>query len=121
MHTKNTEDQLKANLPANIDVSKEFNDAAEQEKQLNELIQQLQGLNMSDFMTPTQKEIAELSIQSLNDEYALVQSKSSIRSRSQRDLIVARWNHEQSKTVANEVPVKTKSKKKTADKVSAKA
>jgi hypothetical protein len=121
MHTENTEDQLKTNLPGNIDDSKEFNDAIDQEKQLKELIQQLQGLNMSDFMTPTQKEIAELSIEALNDEYALVQSKSSVRSRSQRDLIVSRWMYEQTKAVANDVPVKTKNKKKTADTVSTKA
>jgi len=95
---------------------------APNEDQQKELLQQLiNSFNPKDFMTPSQLEIAELSPEQLNDEYALVQSKSSTRSRSQRDLIVARWNHEQSKTVANEVPVKTKSKKKTADKVSAKA
>lgn len=92
------------------------------EDQQKELLQQLiNSFNPKDFMTPSQLEIAELSPEQLNDEYALVQSKSNIRSRSQRDLIVSRWAYEQSKTVANEAPVKTTSKKKTANKVSAKA
>jgi pyridoxal/pyridoxine/pyridoxamine kinase len=92
------------------------------EDQQKELLQQLiNSFNPKDFMTPSQIEIAELSPEQLNNEYALVQSKSNIRSRGQRDLIVSRWAYEQSKTVANEAPVKTKSKKKTADKVSAKA
>jgi pyridoxal/pyridoxine/pyridoxamine kinase len=95
---------------------------APNEDQQKELLQQLiNSFNPKDFMTPSQLEIAELSPEALNDEYALVQSKSNIRSRSQRDLIVSRWSYEQSKTVANEAPVKTTSKKKTADKVSAKA
>ena len=95
---------------------------APNEDQQKELLQQLiNSFNPKDFMTPSQFEIAELSPEQLNDEYALVQSKSNIRSRSQRDLIVSRWMYEQTKTVAKEVPVKTTSKKKTADKVSAKA
>jgi pyridoxal/pyridoxine/pyridoxamine kinase len=92
------------------------------EDQQKELLQQLiNSFNPKDFMTPSQLEIAELSPEALNDEYALVQSKSNIRSRSQRDLIVSRWMYEQSKTVVNEALVKTTSKKKTANKVSAKA
>lgn len=95
---------------------------APNEDQQKELLQQLiNSFNPKDFMTPSQFEIAELSPEALNDEYALVQSKSSVRSRSQRDLIVSRWMYEQTKAVANKVPVKTKNKKKTADKVSAKA
>ena len=95
---------------------------APNEDQQKELLQQLiNSFNPKDFMTPSQFEIAELSPEQLNNEYALVQSKSNIRSRSQRDLIVSRWMYEQTKTVAKEVPVKTTSKKKTADKVSAKA
>jgi pyridoxal/pyridoxine/pyridoxamine kinase len=95
---------------------------APNEDQQKELLQQLiNSFNPKDFMTPSQFEIAELSPEELNNEYALVQSKSNIRSRSQRDLIVSRWMYEQSKTVVNEAPVKTTSKKKTANKVSAKA
>ena len=95
---------------------------APNEDQQKELLQQLiNSFNPKDFMTPSQFEIAELSPEQLNDEYALVQSKSNIRSRSQRDLMVSRWMYEQTKTVANEAPVKTTRKKKTADKVSAKA
>ena len=95
---------------------------APNEDQQKELLQQLiNSFNPKDFMTPSQIEIAELSPEQLNNEYALVQSKSNIRSRSQRDLIVSRWAYEQSKTVVNEALVKTTSKKKTANKVSAKA
>ena len=95
---------------------------APNEDQQKELLQQLiNSFNPKDFMTPSQFEIAELTPEALNDEYALVQSKSSVRSRSQRDLIVSRWMYEQTKSVANEVPVKTKNKKKIADTVSVKA
>ena len=95
---------------------------APNEDQQKELLQQLiNSFNPKDFMTPSQFEIAELTPEALNDEYALVQSKSSVRSRSQRDLIVSRWTYEQTNTVVNEVPVKTKNKKKTADTVSTKA
>jgi hypothetical protein len=95
MQSKNIEEELKTKLPAHVEGSEEFNNAAEQEKQLNELIQQLQGLNMSDFMTPTQKEIADLTVTELDVEYKLVQSKLSTRKRMQRDLIVSRWLYEQ--------------------------
>ena len=95
MQSKNIEEELKTKLPAHVEGSEEFNNAAEQEKQLNELIQQLQGLNMSDFMTPTQKEIADLTVTELDVEYKLVQSKLSTRKRMQRDLIVSRSLYEQ--------------------------
>ena len=46
------------------------------EDQQKELLQQLiNSFNPKDFMTPSQIEIAELSLEQLNNEYALVQSK----------------------------------------------
>jgi hypothetical protein len=46
-------------------------------------------------MTPTQREIADLSLEELESEYALVQAKTSTRSAAQRKYINQRYEHEQ--------------------------
>jgi hypothetical protein len=62
----------------------------------NAMIQQLQqSIDPRDYMTPTQREIAYMELDELEQEYNLVQSKQSNRSRMQRDLIVSRWEYEQ--------------------------
>jgi len=48
-----------------------------------------------DYMTPTQREIADLSLEELESEYALVQAKTSSRSAAQRKYITQRYEHEQ--------------------------
>ena len=47
-----------------------------------------------DYMTPTQREIADLSVSDLAAEYALVQSKTSTRSAAQRKFITQRYEYE---------------------------
>lgn len=49
-----------------------------------------------ELMTPTQKEIAELTLEELEAEYQQVQAKTSDRGRTQRDYIVIRYEFEQS-------------------------
>lgn len=49
----------------------------------------------TDFMTPTQREIARLSLEDLNAEYELVQQKVSTRSAAQRKYITQRFEYEQ--------------------------
>ena len=62
------------------------------EEQLQKIMEQLQDqFDPKKFMTPSQREIAELSDEELSVEYLLVQSKTSNRSRMQRDFIVTRY------------------------------
>lgn len=62
----------------------------------NAMIRQLQqSIDPRDYMTPTQREIAYMELDELEQEYNLVQSKQSNRGRMQRDLIVSRWEYEQ--------------------------
>ena len=75
----------------------------QQKEQMQALIEQLQNsFNPMDFMTPTQREIAELSMEQLEAEYLLVQAKQSNRSSNQRKYIVSRYDFEQNKLKENE-------------------
>ena len=75
----------------------------QQQEQMKALIEQLQNsFNPMDYMTPTQKEIALMSMEQLEAEYLLVQAKQSIRSSNQRQYIVSRYEFEQNKLKENE-------------------
>ena len=68
------------------------------EQQMQAIMEQLQNsIDPKDFMTPTQREIADLKLEQLEAEYLLVCDKKSSRSRNQRDYIVSRYEFEQSK------------------------
>jgi hypothetical protein len=54
-----------------------------------------ENIDPRDYMTPTQREIADLSLEELESEYALVQAKTSTRSAAQRKYINQRYEHEQ--------------------------
>jgi hypothetical protein len=54
-----------------------------------------ENIDPRDYMTPTQREIADLSLEELESEYALVQAKTSSRSAAQRKYINQRYEHEQ--------------------------
>jgi len=70
----------------------------QQKEQMQALIEQLQNsINPMDYMTPTQKEIAELSMEVLSAEYLLVEAKKSNRSSNQRNYVVSRYIFEQEK------------------------
>ena len=67
----------------------------EQEQQMAAIMEQLQNsFDPLDYMTASQKEIARLSEDKLAAEYLQVQSKTSSRSRMQRDCIVTRYEFE---------------------------
>lgn len=61
-----------------------------------------ENIDPADFMTPTQREVAKLSLEELTAEYELVQQKVSTRSAAQRKYIVQRFEYEQNKEDANE-------------------
>jgi hypothetical protein len=54
-----------------------------------------ENIDPRDYMTPTQREIADLSLEELESEYALVQAKTSSRNAAQRKYINQRYEHEQ--------------------------
>jgi hypothetical protein len=63
------------------------------EEQLQKIMEQLQSqFDPRKFMTPSQREIAELSDDALFGEYILVQAKISKRSSKQREYIATRYN-----------------------------
>ena len=69
-----------------------------EEQQMQAILEQLRNaFDPKDFMTPTQREIAELTLEQLEAEYQQVQAKTSDRGRTQRDYIVTRYEFEQSK------------------------
>lgn len=61
-----------------------------------------ENIDPADFMPPTQREIAKLTLEELTAEYELVQQKTSTRSAAQRKYITQRFEHEQNKEDANE-------------------
>lgn len=74
-----------------------------QEEMYQAFIKQLQeSIDPRDYMTPTQREIMYLSLEDLEQEYNLVQTRQSNRGRMQRDLIVDRWNYEQTQNKQTE-------------------
>lgn len=54
-----------------------------------------ENIDPRDYMTPTQREIADLSADELAAEYKMVQDRISTRSASQRKFITQRYEHEQ--------------------------
>jgi hypothetical protein len=65
------------------------------EDQMQKIMEQLQRqFDPRKLMTPSQREIAELSDDALSAEYILVQSKISNRSSKQREYIVTRYKLE---------------------------
>ena len=60
------------------------------------MVQQIyDNIDPREFLTPTQRVVAYMSMEELEEEYKLVQAKQSPRSRMQRDLIADRWVYEQ--------------------------
>lgn len=63
---------------------------------LEKFLQQVsENIDPRDYMTPTQKEIANLPADELAAEYKMVQDRISTRSASQRKFITQRYEHEQ--------------------------
>ena len=60
------------------------------------MVQQIyDNIDPREFLTPTQRVVAYMSMEELEEEYKLIQAKQSTRSRMQRDLIEDRWAYEQ--------------------------
>lgn len=63
---------------------------------LEKFLQQVaENIDPRDYMTPTQREIADLTTEELAAEYQLVQDRISSRSATQRKYIIQRYEHEQ--------------------------
>lgn len=67
-----------------------------------ELMAMLEKQMMFNSLTPTQRMVATMPVEELEAEWNLIQSKTSTRSRLQRDLIASRWEYEQSQTKETE-------------------
>jgi hypothetical protein len=66
---------------------------------VQKMLEQLQQtIDPREFMTPSMREIAELSMEQLTVEYEQVQQKNSARSAAQRKFITQRFEYEQNAT-----------------------
>jgi len=61
-----------------------------------------ENIDPRDYMTPTQREIADLPFAELETEYQLVQAKASSRSAAQRKFITQRYEYEISRPTTTE-------------------
>jgi|APGre2960657404_1045060.scaffolds.fasta_scaffold160261_2 hypothetical protein len=84
-------------------MSEEQNTEMSEQEQFDALLKQLQqSIDPRDFMTPTQREIAYMTTEELEEAYQQVQARESNRGRMQRELIVSRYEYEQQKQQENE-------------------
>ncbi len=79
-------------------MSEEQNTEMSQQEMFEQMMQQLQStIDPRDFLTPTQREIAFMTAEELEEAYQQVQARESNRGRMQRELIVSRYEYEQQK------------------------
>ena len=70
----------------------------EEQKQYNQFLQQfMQNIDPIDYLPPSKREIAKMDLETLQQEYEMVQDKTSERSSTQRMLITQRYEYEQLK------------------------
>jgi len=80
-------------------MSEEQNTEMSEQEMFDAMLKQLQQtMDPRDFMTPTQREIAFMTTEELEEAYQQVQSRTSGRGRMQRDLIISRYEYEQTQT-----------------------
>jgi hypothetical protein len=80
-------------------MSEEQNTEMSEQEMFDAMLKQLQQtMDPRDFMTPTQREIAFMTTEELEEAYQQVQSRTSSRGRMQRDLIISRYEYEQTQT-----------------------
>jgi hypothetical protein len=73
----------------------QFN-ASEDMEAYQEMIKKIQEqIDPRDYLAPSMREIAYLTLEELEAERNLVVAKQSTRSRAQRDMIESRWEYEQ--------------------------
>lgn len=74
-----------------------------EQEMFDAMLKQLQQtMDPRDFMTPTQREIAFMTTEELEEAYQQVQSRTSGRGRMQRELIISRYEYEQQNKQQNE-------------------
>jgi hypothetical protein len=77
-------------------MSEEQNTEMSEQEMFDAMLKQLQQtMDPRDFMTPTQREIAFMTAEELEEAYNQVQARESGRGRMQRELIVSRYEYEQ--------------------------
>ena len=77
-------------------MSEEQNTEMSEQEMFDAMLKQLQQtMDPRDFMTPTQREIAFMTTEELEEAYQQVQARTSGRGRMQRDLIISRYEYEQ--------------------------
>jgi hypothetical protein len=77
-------------------MSEEQNTEMSEQEMFDAMLKQLQQtMDPRDFMTPTQREIAFMTTEELEEAYNQVQARTSGRGRMQRELIVSRYEYEQ--------------------------
>lgn len=80
-------------------MSEQQNTEMSEQEMFDAMLKQLQQtMDPRDFMTPTQREIAFMTTEELEEAYQQVQSRTSGRGRMQRDLIISRYEYEQTQT-----------------------
>lgn len=79
-------------------MSEEQNTEMSEQEMFDAMLKQLQQtMDPRDFMTPTQREIAYMTTEELEEAYQQVQARTSGRGRMQRDLIISQYEYEQTK------------------------
>jgi hypothetical protein len=79
----------------NFDEWIETQGVASYDEKVQQFIKYLSELDTTEFMTPTQREIAQLPADEFQVEYELVIKKESSRSAAQRKYIIERYEQEQ--------------------------
>lgn len=70
----------------------------EEQEQYNQFLQQfIQNIDPTDYLPPSVREIARMDMDTLKQEYDMVQDRTSERSSTQRKLITERYEYELSK------------------------
>lgn len=70
----------------------------EEQEQYNQFLQQfMQNIDPTDYLPPSVREIARMDMDTLKQEYDMVQDRTSERSSTQRKLITERYEYELSK------------------------
>jgi len=75
----------------------------EQQEQYAAFLQEfMKNVDPTDYLPPSKREIAKMDMDTLKQEYEMVQNKTSQRSSTQRALITQRYEYEQTKQQQNE-------------------
>jgi hypothetical protein len=70
----------------------------EEQEQYNQFLQQfMKSIDPTDYLPPSVREIARMDMDTLKQEYDMVQDRTSERSSTQRKLITERYEYESSK------------------------